>query len=108
MKEEMWKSVQQSPKDSKGSIITIAHLLDITGRKMAETALLESENRYKVLFNSASDAFLLIKNNKFVQCNHRALKMFGCTRKELIGRTPYNFSPPQQPDGQNSREKIIE
>ena len=34
-----------------------------------------------------------------------ALKVYGCTREQLIGRAPYDLSPPSQADGQDSRAK---
>jgi PAS domain S-box-containing protein len=42
---------------------------------------------------------------KFVDCNPATLEMFGCEREEIIGATPFKFSPPKQPDGQNSKKK---
>ena len=94
--------------DSKGHMKTIAHLLDITEQKRAQIALIESENRFKTLFNSASDAFFIMKEDKFIDCNNRTLEMFECTRKQIIGQTPYKFSPSKQSDGQKSAKKAKE
>ncbi len=86
----------------------VGAFLDITERKRAEEALLESEYRYRTLFEAASDAIFLIKGTLFFDCNSRTLEIFGCTRQQIIGSSPDRFSPPLQPDGSTSREKSIE
>ncbi|NDJ76915.1 MAG: PAS domain S-box protein [Chloroflexi bacterium] len=78
--------------------------VDISQRRIAEEARRESENRYRTLFESANDALILIKDGKFVDCNPRTLDLYGHTREDLIGRSPIDFSPERQPDGQLSRE----
>lgn len=80
---------------------------DITREKRIETALRENERYYRTLFESANDAFLIVEGTRFVDCNEKALKVFGCTRDQLIGKTPAEFSPPIQPDGEATREKMI-
>ncbi|MBN2317499.1 MAG: sigma 54-interacting transcriptional regulator [Acidobacteria bacterium] len=93
-------------KDENGQITgTLSSGEDITKRKMTEKALLESERYYRTLFESASDAVFIMEQTHFVECNQKVLKLFGCTREQILGKTPADFSPPFQPDGQNSREK---
>ncbi len=81
---------------------------DITARKLTDDALRESEERYRTLFEGASDAIVTIRDGSFVDCNRKALEMFRCTAAEFAGRAPEYFSPPQQPDGRESGEKVRE
>jgi PAS domain S-box-containing protein len=73
-----------------------------------EEALRESEIKYQILFESASDAILLMDQNIYIDCNQKTFEMFGCTKEQIIGQSPYRFSPEVQPDGRKSIEKGME
>ncbi len=69
-------------------------------------ALAASESRYRALFDGANDAILIMSGDRFVDCNTMALTMFGCAEKsQILGHSPWEFSPPVQPDGKDSRSK---
>lgn len=61
------------------------------------------------LFESSSDACLLIENNRFIKCNQAAVDMLDADSKEQVFNThPSEISPAVQPDGRNSYEKAEE
>jgi len=68
----------------------IANSLDITERKLAEKAILESETKFRELFNNVSEAVFLHKVSKdnrrgnFVEVNDTACRRLGYTREELL------------------------
>lgn len=71
--------------------------------------LRESEIKYRTLFESATDGIFLMKGETILDCNQKFLAIFGCTNKsEVVGQTPYGFSPAVQADKRSSREKAIE
>ncbi len=64
--------------------------------------------KYQTLFDSAGDGIMILKDYKFVECNRRALEIFGGEDKDIIGKFPYELSPELQPDGRGSKAKAIE
>ena len=68
----------------------------------------KNKEAYQTLFEHASDAIFIMKDERFAECNLKALEMFGTAKEQLIGRTPYDFSPSRQPDGSLSKDKSIE
>lgn len=77
-------------------------------QRKAEEQLQESAMRYRVLFEYANDCIFLIKDGILVDCNSEALRLFKCSREELLGQSPYELSPDFQPDGRKSSEKALE
>ncbi|MFP4025891.1 MAG: PAS domain S-box protein, partial [Thiohalospira sp.] len=95
--------------DNENKVISgIGLVEDITERKKAELALSDSEQKYRMLFEKANDAIMLMDNEIFIDCNKKTLNLFGCSKNEIIGKPPYQFSPEKQPDGQSSKEKALE
>lgn len=86
-------------------ILSITH--DITERKKAQQVIIENEIKYKALFDHANDAIFIMKDGVFIDCNTKTLEIFRCTRGDIIGQSPFKFSPAFQPDGRLSDAKGI-
>jgi two-component system, cell cycle sensor histidine kinase and response regulator CckA len=77
------------------------------GHSRIGEALSGSEILYRTLFDSVGDAIFLMEGDRFLDCNGKTLEMFRCSREDILGHTPYAYSPPTQPDGQDSRTKAL-
>ncbi len=81
-------------------------VMDITEQKQNQDALLESENKYKTLFENANDAIFIFKDLKIFDCNTKTLERFQYDKHSILGKAPHiDLSPKYQPDGQLSKNK---
>ena len=109
---EFWTEVVATAMDIDGSDGLFGVWRDITERKRDEEELRESEEKYRSLFESSGDASFILSISeedgvRFVDCNSSTLPLFGCTeRHQILGKPPEDFSPPRQPDGKPSAEKV--
>jgi PAS domain S-box-containing protein len=71
----------------------------------AENRMRESEQRYRSLFEGASDGILVLKDHRVVDCNAMAIRMFGHDKQQIVGHIFYRFLPPVQADGRESRRE---
>jgi len=69
--------------------------------------LSEEESTYKKIFEASNSAILIIKDNKFIDSNTKALEIYDCSIEEITMASPFSarFSPQYQPDGESSEEK---
>jgi PAS domain S-box-containing protein len=76
---------------------------EIAERKQVETALRESEERYRTLFEQANDAiFLQTEDDQIIDVNQRACEMLGYTREELLTMTVPDLQAPEIRQGMGS------
>jgi PAS domain S-box-containing protein len=76
---------------------------DLTERKQAEELLKNMATKYRAMFDSSSDAIMLLDEKVFFDCNPATLRIFGSqSRDDFINKHPAQISPPTQPGGKDS------
>lgn len=95
--------------DSNGTVIGFSGTgRDITERKLVESAISESEEKYRILFRDSPDAYLIFVDGVFIECNRATEVMLRGERAQIVGLPPERLSPEFQPDGRKSSESAKE
>ncbi|MBN2416657.1 PAS domain S-box protein [bacterium] len=82
---------------------------DVSERKQSLAALQASEKKYRDLFENSQEAFLILEDGRFTDCNQATVDMLGLSSKDqVINARPSDLSPVKQSDGRKSKEKAIE
>lgn len=108
-----WFATHTAPVVREGCVVGATIVArDVSEAKRAESALRESEARYRTLVENAPEAIVVldVDAGHFVDANQNASNLFGLSREALLDSDPVTLSPPTQPDGQPSgiqaRERI--
>ena len=100
-------SVQYQQNDG-GQFVAFLH--DITERKRAEEALIDSEHRYRALFDESTDAIMLIDvlSGRYLDCNPMTERLTGYTREEIAQMKTGMLLPlPRKEELVSNREIIM-
>ncbi len=94
-----WVSTIKMPlRDNRGRIIgTFGISRDITAQKLAEEALRENEERLSgILFSMADWVWEMDENGIYAFSSEQGEAILGFSREEIIGKTPFDFMPPEE------------
>ena len=72
-----------------------------------QSRLHKSEEKYRAIFENTNDAILIIGDELYADCNPVTLTTFGCSKEDIVGKSPFDLSPLYQSDGTLSTEKAI-
>ncbi len=87
----------------------IGCFMDITDRKEAENAIIESERNYREIFNNSSDAIIILnaRTGEIEDVNNTMLSMFSTTYKRALTDDINRFSAGTPPyDAQHAKNLI--
>ena len=92
---------------SKGEPLIQAFHRDISERKRAETALLQSEERYRTAFRTSPDAINInrLEDGLYLDVNDGLMRLTGWSRSEVIGRTSKELNLWHKPE---HRERLVQ
>jgi len=103
--------VTKAPLRSPDGVIsgTVTASQDITERHAVQEALRRSEERFRTLFDFASDAiFIHDLRGKFVEVNRTACERLGYSREEFLTMSPAEIDAPDFAPLQSEREGALE
>ncbi len=91
-----------------GRPATLNFLMDYTERKKAANALAESEEKYRQLFESESDAVMIVdaQTHQFEDANPATLNLFGYSKEEFLALKVEDISA-EKDQTRKSVEKVI-
>lgn len=88
-------------RDSLGNVIELQSVgRDITERWEMENALRRSEARFRSVFENSGEGIFIysVEHHSIVQANPSMARMLGVDVKDLLGRSPSDFAPENEPD----------
>ncbi len=106
-----WANTNKIPlRDSHGGVIGILGTYeDITDLKRTEEALRESQHLLQTLFAHLPVAVLLktAREGRFVLWNAASELLFGLRAEEVVGKTDYDFFPPEQAEAFRAKDREV-
>jgi PAS domain S-box-containing protein len=75
---------------------TFGSILDITDRKQVEEALLENEERYRLIWENAIEGILIVQNGYIIFANPQAGKIIGHESKDMTNKPLTHFFSPKE------------
>ncbi len=83
-----WLEIHASRIEYQGRTAIQAALIDITERRKAEEALIESEEKYRSIFNTAAGLITSVdRNGTILDCNARIKDLLGYEKDEVAGQS---------------------
>ena len=92
---------------SKGEPLIQAFHRDISERKLAQAALLQSEERYRTAFRTSPDAINInrLEDGLYLEVNDGFLRLTGWNRSEVIGKTSKELNLWHRPE---DRDRMVQ
>ena len=87
----IWVEISSSLIDYEGQPASLGYMRDITERKKAEEALMESEERFRQLADATFEGILIHDKGRILDVNQSTLQMLGYEREEFAGRSVLDF-----------------
>ncbi|MDY3560423.1 PAS domain S-box protein [Gemmata sp. JC673] len=92
-----WRTlrVMYEPRPKDGRQTAVVVVIDQTEQKQAETAIRESEERFRTLVGALPDAVYINAGGRVAFCNPACVRLFGAPSPDaLIGKTPFELMHP--------------
>ncbi len=106
-----WAWTEGTPRqlrDDRGRIIgVVTQLRDVTTRRATQAALAESEARYRLLADLATDIIMRMDAGGIIRYISPSCRRLGYAPEEMIGRSAYDYLHPDDHDLAQSRSQAL-
>ncbi|WP_321371636.1 PAS domain S-box protein [uncultured Draconibacterium sp.] len=106
----VWERGQKTTQDNQE--VLEGFISDITERKKAAKAFIQSQTKYRTLFNAINDAVVIQDYEKeglpIIEVNNHACQLYGYNREELLAKSIEELSVSYNIDLENNAEEIYE
>ncbi len=107
---ESFRTMVFSLKERQQQVLTATEVNRLSMRELeqTDTALRESDERLRRIYNAANDAILLIEPHsaEIIEANPKASQMFGYSQEELVGMCAAKLNPSEKINYKNILEEI--
>lgn len=108
-KGKIWVRSESMPERVEDGVIWHGYLHDITKQKEAELEIVRSEAKFRALYDSTSDAVLVLSQNLCLDCNPAAIKLFGAySKEELCSQSPMDLTAVNEGDFEEKATRLFE
>jgi PAS domain S-box-containing protein len=77
-------------------------LENVDEQRVAQRMVKDSEEKFRAIYEAARDAMIITDSEGVFECNEATKEMFGCDDVSFMQRKFHFFSPPIQPNGDDS------
>ncbi|MGK7397658.1 MAG: PAS domain S-box protein [Candidatus Cyclobacteriaceae bacterium M3_2C_046] len=102
-----WIRIRATALPAQENTIWNGIILDNSQEKLAQQALQESQERYKLLSNITFEGILIHDQGIVKDCNESFCHITGYQKQELLGKNAIEILIPEQADRDTIREKVI-
>jgi PAS domain S-box-containing protein len=90
-----------------GRRIAVTFVMDITERKLAETALVSSDLLFRYLIDAAPEAIWILGDDGLCFANEAAGRLFGVSTEQVDGRSLVDFMHPDEVAVHEERTRLL-
>lgn len=84
-----------------------ASIADLLAQRVIANKWAGSSEAYRAIYETTSEGIMVFEGTEFRDVNPAVCDMFGAEPGDLVGKSPIDFSPEFQPDGQRSAPKAM-
>lgn len=82
-------------------------IIDVSEVQRASSALSQSEEKYRLIYEETNDAILLLDDDKIIDTNRRGVQLFGIPKKDLLTKKLWDLSFDTSEESRKEYDRFI-